>query len=159
MVKIACIRCRQHNISPHIHSTWEGPFSRAVLKMALPALLIITATAPCVLSNGDAATAPKTDPGEHFPLIPDIPLSGSTTKARGWKGDTASDQVVGSFVLIMDNVTEMEDHLLRNDVVGEPLTSQDNNLGMYFWHQRGSRTSSLGYRCNDLKFAFRVRSL
>ena len=99
--------------------------------MTLPALLIITATAPCVLSNGDAAKAPKTDPGEHFPLIPAIPLSGSAMKARGWKGDTASDQVVGSFVLIMDNVTEMEDHLLRNDVVGEPLTSQDNNLGMY----------------------------
>ena len=127
--------------------------------MTLPALLIITATVPCVLSNGDVATAPKTDPGEHFPLIPDIPPSGSTTKARGWRGDSASDQVVDSFVLIMDNVTKLEDPLLRDDVVGEPLTSQDNNLGMFFWHQRGSPTSSMGYWCNDLNFAFRVRSL
>ena len=98
-------------------------------------LLPLLITASCVSSNGDAAavgaTVSKITPDEHFPLIPDIPISGSDTTARWPKGDSAFSQVVDNFVLIMDNVTEIEDQLLRNDVIGKPLTYQDNNRGMY----------------------------
>ena len=93
-------------------------------------LLPLLITALCVSSNGDAAAVSKITPDEHFPLIPDIPISGSATTARWPKGDSAFSQVVDNFVLIMDNVTEIEDQLLRNDVIGEPLTYQDNNRGM-----------------------------
>ena len=103
--------------------------SRENVPPAAPLLILVS----CALSNGSADAAPtvsKITPDDHFPLIPNIPVSGAS-KAKGPRGDSAFSEVVDNFVLIMDNATEIEDQLLRNDVIGEPLTYLDNNLGMY----------------------------
>ena len=112
-------------------------------------LLPLLITASWVSANGDAS--PIT-PDEHFPLIPDIPISGSSAKARRMKGDSAFSD---NFVLIMENVSQIEDQLLRNDVIGEPLTYQDNNLGMY----SSRRSDNFNNEIVDRNFAFRVQSL
>ena len=114
----------------------ERPFPKLCAVGENMFFLLLLISALCVSSNGHAAaaaaaTVSKIKADEHFPLIPDIPISGSATKARWLKGDSAFNQVVDSFVLIMDNVTEIEEQLLRNDVIGEPLSYQDMYLGMY----------------------------
>ena len=68
------------------------------------------------------------------------------------KGDSAFSD---NFVLIMENVSQIEDQLLRNDVIGEPLTYQDNNLGMY----SSRRSDNFNNEIVDRNFAFRVQSL
>lgn len=45
--------------------------------------------------------------------------------------EAAASEVGKNFVLISEDVTELEASVLGDDVVGEPLSYQDNNLGWY----------------------------
>ena len=76
--------------------------------------------------------ASKIAPDQHFPLMPDIPISSTAPEPRrrtAADGESMSSVVEDNFVLITDDVSDFEDELLRNAVIGEPLTYQDNNLG------------------------------
>ena len=93
----------------------------------------VVAACFAVAAASSTGNALEIAPEQHFPLMPDIPIYGpaSEPRRRIADGESMSSEVEDNFVLVMDDVSDFEDELLRNAVIGEPLTYRDDNLGRY----------------------------
>ncbi len=95
-------------------------------------ILSVVGGAPLLILFSPLANASD----DHFPSLPSLPapppFPASTAAGRAFAAgdDTGAGAAQGdNFMLVLDDVSHLEETVLDADVIGEPLSYQDNAIG------------------------------